>query len=91
MQTQAEIDKIDATNEHSFNRSWRPFIGWVGGICLAFYYVPQIAIAHYIWLSNYLEHGDIIKFPMDDGQLMGLLAGLLGIGLFRTADKFLGK
>jgi len=88
MQGQAEINKIDAGSNDNFQRRWRPFIGWCGGICVALYYIPQTLLANYIWLKHFLDTGTVAEFPMDAKELIGLVVAMLGVGVLRTVDKF---
>ncbi len=40
---QHEVNALEATHRSVFVAGWRPFIGWVLGMSLAFYYLPQFA------------------------------------------------
>jgi len=83
---QLDINKIEAANPSVFVSGWRPFIGWVCGSGFAIQFVVG-PLAE--WGSALYGHP--VKFPqMDMGTMMPLLAGMLGLGAMRTAEKING-
>ena len=85
---QIELNKIEAGHRSIFVAGWRPFIGWVCGVALAYNFVIRDLIA---WVM--VNTGAEVSLPpalaMD--QLMTVLLGMLGLGAFRTVEKFGGK
>lgn len=80
MDAQAEINKIEAQHRSIFVAGWRPFIGWIAGCSLAYQYLFQP-------IANGLGY----KFPQLDGSsLHSLVVALLGLAVYRTAEKFKG-
>lgn len=78
---QIEINKEDAKSGNFWQSGWRPFIGWICGLGLAYQFlVYPILIA---FVPNIKE--------LDLGTLLTLLGGLLGLGGLRTAEKLKGK
>jgi hypothetical protein len=73
---QLEILKADAKGNW-FQSSWRPLIGWIGGISLGInYMVAPIAM------------GFGFNIPQADmSVMMPLLLGMLGMGGMRSFDK----
>jgi len=73
---QLEILKMDAQGNW-FQSSWRPLIGWIGGISLGInYMVSPIAM------------GFGFSIPQADmSVMMPLLLGMLGMGGMRSFDK----
>ena len=73
---QLEILKADAQGNW-FQSSWRPLIGWIGGISLGInYMVAPIAM------------GFGFNIPQADmSVMMPLLLGMLGMGGMRSFDK----
>jgi len=73
---QLEILKMDAQGNW-FQSSWRPLIGWIGGISLGInYMVAPIAM------------GFGFSIPQADmSVMMPLLLGMLGMGGMRSFDK----
>ena len=76
---QLEILKADAKGNW-FQASWRPLIGWIGGISLGInYMVAPIAM------------GFGFNIPQADmSVMMPLLLGMLGMGGMRSFDKLKG-
>jgi len=71
---QAEINKIEAQHRSLFVAGWRPAIGRVCAIGIAFPFILNPLIE--------LAAGTGPKIPMD--QLMELVVALLGLGTLRT-------
>jgi len=78
---QAEINKIEAQHRSLFVAGWRPAIGWVCAIGLAFPFILNPLIE---WAG-----GKGPEIPMD--QLMELVVALLGLGTLRTFEKLAGR
>ena len=93
---QAEINKLEAQHRSRFVAGWRPFIGWVCGVSLGAYFIPQYLIAAYVWASIVLDPSRAITAPMPpfpataDG-LFELTLALLGMGGIRMIEKLKGK
>ena len=85
---QIELNKIEAGHRSIFVAGWRPFIGWVCGFALAYNFVVRDLIA---WVI--VNTGAEASLPPDlaMGELMTVLLGMLGLGAFRTVEKFGGK
>ncbi len=83
---QLDINKVEAASSSIFVSGWRPFIGWVCGSGFAIQFVIGPLVE---WGSA--VYGHLVKFPqMDMGTMMPLLAGMLGLGVMRTAEKING-
>lgn len=85
---QAELNKIEAGHRSVFVAGWRPFIGWVCGTALLYNFVLRDLLA---WLI--LNTGVQASLPPDLAmdELITILLGMLGLGAFRTVEKFGGK
>lgn len=85
-QGQVETNKIEAADPSLFKSGWRPGAGWVCVAGLAYQFLAQPLLS---WA------GGINHWPsppiLDLEQLMGLLAGMLGLGGFRTLERVRGK
>lgn len=79
---QIELNKIEAQHRSVFVAGWRPFIGWVCGVGLAFTFIINPILQ---WGTG--EPGPTL--PMD--VMTELVLALLGLGALRTAEKFGGK
>lgn len=85
-QQQSEINKIEAQHASIFVAGWRPFIGWICGVALAYHFVLQPLIA---FILN--AYGVIYTLPVFDmDSLMTVLLGMLGLGAMRTVEKVNG-
>lgn len=84
---QQEINKVEAAHESIFVAGWRPFIGWVCGSALAYYYVAQPFL---VWIFDLLGYSTSMP-ALETGELMTILLGMLGLGAFRSYDKTKGN
>lgn len=88
---QVELNKIEAGHRSVLVAGWRPFIGWVCGVGLGFYFIPQYALAAYIWGKLVLSTGVMQPYPVTADGLMELVLALLGMATIRTVEKLKGK
>jgi len=90
VQGQLEINKVEASHGSIFVAGWRPAIGWVCGIALAWNFVVQPLLLWSAWLFPEIAP-DISTAPkLDTGELRTVLLGMLGLGGLRTYEKRLG-
>lgn len=84
--SQAEINKIEASNSSMFVSGWRPACGWlcVGGMAWAFVFQP---ILNWIALVN---KWTLTVPDIQSGELTSLLFGLLGMAGIRSFEKIKG-
>lgn len=90
---QAAISQAEAQHRSVFVAGWRPAIGWVAGISLFFYYVPQYATASYVWVKSIAASGwvNLPPYPTDADGLLELVLALIGLGALRTVEKVSGR
>ncbi|WP_319583936.1 3TM-type holin [uncultured Pseudodesulfovibrio sp.] len=99
-QDQRNINLVEAAHRSVFVAGWRPFLGWVGGLSLASYYLPKHFMAAGLWMWQNVEYmrqaiktGDITSltltaYPISlDDTIMALISGLLGLAVTRTYEK----
>lgn len=83
VELQTKINNTEAQSRNAFVASWRPFIGYVCGVALAYHYIIRdlLIFAHPEWaeLPN-----------LQIGELNTILFGMLGLGGLRTYDKIKG-
>ena len=79
---QIEINKVEAGHRSLFVAGWRPFIGWVCGIGLAFSFL----VVPFLVAYTDMEIADV---PTD--IMLELVLGMLGLGALRTFEKIKGK
>jgi hypothetical protein len=92
MELQNEINKLEAQHRSIYVAGWRPFIGWVCGMSLAFYYLPQFLMASILWTRMCWAKSELLAYPVTEiSGLMELVIALLGLAAYRTAEKALNK
>jgi holin (3TMs family) len=88
---QIDVNLKEAENHSLFVSGWRPFIGWICGISLAFYFIPQYIMGAYLWSVMCLHEHKLLAFPISDNDLLELLGILLGIGVYGFAKNSILK
>jgi len=86
MLAQTEINAAEAKHKSIFVAGWRPFIGWVCGVGIAWSMVvqPMAQWAMIAW-------GDGTELPtIDTSYLMELVTAMLGMSGLRTFEKMRG-
>ncbi len=83
---QIAINQVEAGSKNWFVSSWRPFIGWVGGMAIAFEFIGSPMIQ---WIAK-LNGIEVIPPTLDSAMLMNLIVAMLGIGGMRTWEKTKG-
>jgi hypothetical protein len=84
LELQTKINEIEATHRTVFVAGWRPFIGWVCGVALAYNFVIRDL---FIWA---LKPEDVPP-ALQMEHLMTVLLGMLGLGGLRTYEKIKDK
>ena len=102
LQGQMEINKTEAQHGSVFVAGWRPFIGWIGGLALAYQFILYPLL---VWAFALLQAWQVIPCdlpglavssgqcsvtappPLDASLLMTIVTGMLGIGGMRSFDK----
>ena len=81
---QIAVNKAEAESASVFKGGWRPFIGWVCGVALAYNY-----IAHpFLIFGGTMAGVDLTGLPeLDLVALMPLVFGMLGLVGSRSYDK----
>lgn len=80
IELQTKINEAEAKHRSVFVAGWRPFIGWVCGIALAYNFVVRDLII-------FVLGEDRVPDPLQMDHLMTVLMGMLGLGAFRTYEK----
>ena len=79
---QVELNKIGAAHRSIFVAGWRPAVGWVCAVGLAFAFLVNPILQ---WTVG--EAGP--ELPLD--IMMELVIGMLGLAGLRTAEKLVGR
>lgn len=81
---QMEINKVEASSTNLFVSGWRPWVGWVGGISLAYIAILE-PILRFVSVVYFQYTG---SFPVIDTTIsLQVLMGMLGFGGLRTYEK----
>jgi len=80
IELQTKINESEAQHRSVFVAGWRPFIGWVCGISLAYNFVLRDLII-------FVVGNDFVPPALQMDHLMTVLMGMLGLGAFRTYEK----
>lgn len=86
VQGQIDTNKAEAASPNVFTSGWRPFIGWICGMALAYQYLARPLAA---WAFAIAGHPLPVMLGLDD-SLWELLFGMLGLGGLRTFEKIKG-
>lgn len=83
---QIEVNKAEAGGNW-FTSGWRPYVGWVCGSALAYSAIVE-PIARFVATVCF---GYVGVFPAIDTTItLQVLLGMLGFGVQRSLDKYLG-
>lgn len=82
---QIEVNKAEAASGNAFASSWRPSVGYVCVMGLAYTFLIQPFLA---WYS--INNAMSAPPSLDMGTLITLLGGLLGLSGLRTTEKIKG-
>ena len=77
---QADVNIEEVRTGSIFMAGWRPAIGWIGVLALAYQFV---AYPFLLWLNVSQNPPP----PLDAGVLFSMVTGMLGIGAMRSFDK----
>lgn len=83
---QMDVNKAEAAHSSLFVAGWRPWIGWVCGVALAFQFVLSPVA---VWASTAIGY-PLPAPPKLDDSLWQLMTGMLGIAGLRTYEKMKG-
>ena len=83
IQTQTEINKVEAAHSSVFVAGWRPAVGWVCAVALFYNYIFSPIFIHIMSIF----HINIGTPVLAVSELMVLLLGMLGLSGLRTFEK----
>ena len=83
---QTDVNAVEASNPNLFVAGWRPMIGWVCALALAYQY---LVCPLGLWIATSL-HLAVTTPPKLDDSLWQLMFGMLGMGGLRTFEKLKG-
>ena len=83
---QLEVNKAEAAHKSVFVAGWRPFVGWVCGVSLAYHFILSPLLQFGFALAGMEQELPEFEFS----QLSTVLMGMLGLGGLRTFEKMKG-
>jgi hypothetical protein len=83
---QTEINKIEAGHQSIFVSGWRPYIGWVCGMAIAWAFLVAPMLS---WLLPVMGVAAAVP-PLQTEFLLELVFAMLGLGGLRTFEKLKG-
>lgn len=84
---QIDVNKADATSGNLMQYGWRPFIGWICGLALAWDTIGRpVVVMGWVMAGNAAP----VLPTLSTEQLYGLIFGMLGLGGLRTVEKTKG-
>lgn len=83
---QTEINKIEAGHASIFVSGWRPYIGWVCGMAIAWAFLVAPMLS---WLLPVMGVVAVVP-PLQTEFLLELVFAMLGLGGLRTFEKLKG-
>jgi len=86
MTAQTDINKVEASSSSLFVSGWRPAIGWVCALALAYQYLLRPLSGTIATLFGIT----LPPLPGLDDNLWQLMMGMLGMGGLRTYEKTQG-
>ena len=87
---QVDVNTAEAQSGSNFRGGWRPFIGWICGLGLAYAVLLQPLITGVVQATVPNMQGFVMPDVQTDA-LMALLFGMLGLGGYRTYEKVVKK
>jgi hypothetical protein len=90
---QIEVNKVEAANTNLFVSGWRPAIGWIGAMAMAYQFLLYPLFQwgwKYAQAYNWIPVGVEPPPVLDADQLWVILTGILGIAGLRTGEKIKG-
>lgn len=86
---QIAVNAQEASHESVFVAGWRPAIGWLCGLILAWTFILRDLII--LTLAIAAPDFDVSRLPDPDlGMVLTVLGGMLGLGTLRSVEKVKG-
>lgn len=90
LKTQMSVNAVEAAHKSVFVAGWRPAIGWIGAIALAYQFVLYPLLL-WMWVvlqvNELIPKGLIVPPVLPADALFSIVLGMLGIGGMRSFDK----
>jgi hypothetical protein len=94
MEGQTAIAKLEAASQDPFVTRWRPAVGWVCVLGLFYTFLLKPILPFIFECGAVISGRDVLSVPIlpevPMGDLIVLLAGMLGLGTLRSVEKIKG-
>ena len=93
MEAQIAVNKVEAESPSIFKGGWRPAVGWVCVLGLAYTYLLRPILPWLISVGAIIVGKESVVPalpPIEIGDLIVLLGGMLGLGGMRSFEKVKG-
>jgi len=85
---QTNVNLAEAKHRSLFIAGWRPFIGWICGMALAWHFLFS-PVGEFVLAGQGIDTSAWPRFDLS--TLNTVLFGILGLGTLRTAEKTAGR
>ena len=85
---QIEVNRVEAQHRSVFVAGWRPFIGWICGVALAWNFILRDFL---VWGFTVWAPETSVPAALQLEHLLTVLLSLLGLGGLRTFEKMSGR
>ncbi|MDW7973105.1 MAG: 3TM-type holin [Thermodesulfovibrio sp.] len=82
-----ETNIAEAGHRSIFVAGWRPAIGWICAISLAYSYIIHPL---FLWINSIFKLTESPPPILSNEMLMTIIFGMLGLGAMRSFEKFKG-
>ncbi|MGZ4837638.1 MAG: 3TM-type holin [Terriglobales bacterium] len=82
---QINVNNTEAGSESTFKSCWRPFLGWMCGVSLAYAWLAQPLL---VWLSQ--NAGWHVPPTLSVAEQMTIVGQMMGLASARTVEKLNG-
>lgn len=90
---QVEVNKVEAAHASLFVAGWRPAIGWIGAMAMAYQFLSYPLLV-WVWAAMQAKGWVPTTLPvppmLETDALWVILTGILGIGGMRSFEKTKG-
>jgi hypothetical protein len=94
MEGQVAVQKLEAASTDPFVTRWRPAVGWVCVLGLFYTFLLKPILPFVFQCGAIITGRDVASVPIlpevPMGDLVVLLAGMLGLGTMRSVEKIKG-
>ena len=85
---QIALNQVEATHRTVFVAGWRPFVGWVCGVSVAYHFMGHSLISWFFKVCEAFGMQAVQAPPqVEIYELIAILLAMLGVARYRTIEK----